>query len=148
MMSRVRPAALPMPWSRLLPLWAVGLAVAALVTGASSLGYLERVQAGGLDVLLRMQPPRLPHDVAIVSIDESAFERLERRQPIPREYLARLVQGLQRSGAHVVALDIVLSSATTPHGDGALADAILNFGDAKGSRVVLIGPLASSDGPL
>src|SRR5438552_3426415 len=85
--------------ARLLQLWAVGLVSSVLVTAASALGYLEGWQARGLDLLLRLQGHRTPYDVVVVAIDEAAFEGLGRRQPIPRDYLARAARCRSRRRA-------------------------------------------------
>ncbi|PYO27329.1 MAG: adenylate/guanylate cyclase domain-containing protein, partial [Candidatus Rokuibacteriota bacterium] len=89
-------------------LWGAGFLASLLVTAASSLGYLEPLQARALDVLLLLGGQRFPSDVVIVAIDDAAFAALEERQPIPRQHLARVVRGLQRSGAEIVGLDITL----------------------------------------
>jgi adenylate cyclase len=129
-------------------MWAVGLLASGLVSAASSLGYLEGWQARALDVLQRLQGRRLPHDVVLVGIDEAAFEGLGRRQPIARDYLARVVRGVAKSGAAAVGIDITFATPTTPGADAALAAAIRDFADGGLSRVVLLGPLAPGAGPL
>ena len=134
--------------ARLLQLWAVGLVSSVLVTAASALGYLEGWQARGLDLLLRLQGHRTPYDVVVVAIDEAAFEGLGRRQPIPRDYLARVIRGLQRSGVAAVGLDVTLGTPTTPADDAALARAIRDFSEDGVSRVVVAGPLGAVGGPL
>ena len=133
---------------RLLQLWAVGLAAAVLVSGASALGYLEAWQVLALDLLQQMQGRPVPHDVVLVTIDDAAFGGLGRRQPIPRQYLARVVRGLARSGAAVVGIDITFTTPTTPADDAALAKAIVDFSDHGLSRVVLLGPLGEGADPL
>jgi adenylate cyclase len=133
---------------RLLQIWAVGLAAAVLVTAASSLGHLEIFQRIGLDLLQRLQDRPLPSGVVIVAIDDTAFEGFGGRQPTPRDYLARVVRGIARSGAGVLAVDIRFDTPTTPEADGALAAAIREFSDHGRSRVVLVGPLAANDSPL
>src|SRR5688572_3232607 len=130
---------------RLLKMWAVGLAASALVSAASSLNYLERWQAGALDLLHQLQGRQRPSDVVIVAIDEAAFDGLGRRQPIARDYLARVVRGVAKSGAAVVGLDITFSTATAD--DAALAAALRAFAEDRTRGVVLLGPLANG-GPL
>jgi CHASE2 domain-containing sensor protein len=99
--------------SRLLQFWGVGIACSLPVTGASALGVLKFLQDRTLDLLLPMQGQRFPSEVVIVAVDDAAFESLGRRQPLPRAYLARFLQGLRRSGASVVGLDVALTSPTT-----------------------------------
>jgi CHASE2 domain-containing sensor protein len=123
--------------TRLLQLWGVGIACSLLVTGASALGYLEFLQARTLDLLLHMQGQRFPSEVVIVAIDDAAFESLGRGQPLSRAYLAQLLQGLRRSGAAVVGLDVALTSHTTLADDATLAQVIHDFAQDGVSRVVL-----------
>src|SRR5436309_1462747 len=79
---------------RLLELWAAGVLVSVLVTGASAFGYLEVYQARMLDLVQRLGGRTFPPEVVVVAIDEAAFAGLGARQPIPRDYLARLLRGL------------------------------------------------------
>jgi len=131
-----------------LQLWAVGIAASLLVTAASSLGYLEALQARSVDLLLRLQGQRFAPEVVLVAIDEEAFESLGRRQPLPRDYLARLLRGLQRAGAAVVGVDLALNTATTDADDGALSRAIMDFSDGGVSHVVLVDAPPPRSGPL
>jgi len=129
-------------------MWTVGLAVSVLVTAASSLGYLESWQVGALDVLQQLQGRRYPSEVFIVAVDDDAFKGFGGRTPIPRDYLARVIRGLAKSGAGAVGVDILFDTATTPEADAALAGAVRDFSDNGLSRVVLLGPLAANDSPL
>jgi adenylate cyclase len=133
---------------RLAQIWAVGLAASVLITAASSLGYLESWQVRALDLLQRLQGRQHPGGIVIVAVDDAAFEALGGRQPLPREYLARVVRGIARSGAAAIGVDIRFDTPTTPAADAALAAAIREFADDRGSRVVLLAPLGSGDGPL
>ena len=142
------------PWwrrhrRRLLELWAVGVVASVIVTAASAVGYLEGMQARALDLVMRLAGDRLVSDVVVVAIDEAAFEALGQRQPLPRDYLAQLVRGLQRAGAAVIGLDVSVAAATTEAADGALAASIRGFaGDDGVSRVVLVSGAVPGAGPL
>ncbi len=133
---------------RLLQVWAVGLVASVLVTAASSLGHLEFFQRTGLDLLQKLQGRPLPAGVVVVAVDETAFEGFGGLTPTPRDYLARVVRGIARSGAAALAVDIRFDTPTTPAADAALAAAIREFSDKGLSRVVLLGPLATNDSPL
>lgn len=133
---------------RLLQFWAVGIASSVVVTAASATGYLEGTQAKTLDLLMRLRGSELVSDVVIVAIDDDAFESIGQRQPLPRDYLAKLIRGLQRAGAAVVGLDITFDAPTTPADDLALAQAITEFGDGGLSRVVLTSHSTPKSGPL
>jgi adenylate cyclase len=133
---------------RILQLWGVGVAASLLVTGASSLGYLEALQSRSVDLLLFLQEQRFAGEVVVVAIDEEAFESVGRRQPLPRAYLAKVVRGVQRAGAAVVGLDLALSSATEPADDAELTRAIMGFADGGLSRVVVVQAPPPKTGPL
>jgi adenylate cyclase len=133
---------------RLLTLWGAGLVASLVVTEASSLGYLERLQAWTLDLLQRFGGQRIPSEVVVVAVDDEAFASLGERQPIPRAYLARVISGLRRAGAAVVGLDVSLRVATTPAEDATLAQAILEFSRDGTSQVVLVDGRAPDSGPL
>jgi adenylate cyclase len=134
-------------WARLLQLWGVGIAASLLVAGASAMGYLESAQARALDLLLRLRGRQVASGVTVIAIDDPAFESVGRRQPVPREYVAKLIRAVQRSGAAVVGIDLTFNSPTTPAEDAALAQAIQEFSDDGLSRVVLAGSPPDS-GPL
>jgi len=133
---------------RLLQLWAVGLVAACAVTGASAMGYLESLQARALDLLIYLQSPRQPTGLVIVAIDDAAFDALGRRQPLPRDYLARVLRGVTRAGAAVVGLDISLRTPSPPEDDRALAAAIAEFGARGERRLVVAGTALPSTGLL
>jgi adenylate cyclase len=120
--------------------WSIGVAASFVVTAASAFGYFEGSQARGLDFLLRVRGSPPLTDVVIVAIDDAAFEGLQQRQPLPRDYLARVVRGLRRSGAAVVGVDIALTSATDT--DDVFADELEALGTS-----VLVDPTPST-GPL
>ena len=134
--------------ARLLQLWVVGLVAACAVTGASAMGYLESVQARALDLLIYLQSPRQPTGLVIVAVDDAAFDALGRRQPLPRDYLARVLRGVTRAGAAVVGLDISLRTPSAPEDDRAMAGAIAELGARGGRRLVVAGTALPSTGPL
>ena len=134
--------------TRLLQLWAVGLVAACAVTGASAMGYLESLQARALDLLIYLQSPRQPSGLVIVAIDDAAFDGLERRQQLPRDYLARVLRGVTRAGAASVGFDISLGAPAAPDGDLALARAILEGAGGGLRRLVVAGTSLPARGPL
>jgi CHASE2 domain-containing sensor protein len=133
---------------RVAEVWIAGVLASLVVTGASALGYLEGLQTRTLDLLQRLGARQPPGGVVLVAIDEAAFRGLGFRQPIPRAYLARVIDGLRRAGAAVVGLDVVLSAPTTPAEDGELARALLTFARDGRSRVVPVDAPPLGSGPL
>ena len=123
--------------ARLLQLWGVGMGVSLLVTAASSLGWLEPIQARMLDLIQKFQGQKFTSDIVVIAIDQDAFEALGQRTPISRKYMAQLVDGLRRSGAAVVGIDFEYTSPTSLEDDTALVNAIKKFSDHGVSRVVL-----------
>jgi len=126
----------------------VGLLAACAVTGASAMGYLESLQARALDLLIYLQSPRQPSGLVIVAIDDAAFDALGRRQPLPRDYLARVLRGVTRAGAVVIGLDISLRTASVPEDDRAMAAAITDLGVRGDHRLVVAGTALPPTGPL
>ena len=134
--------------ARLLQLWAVGLVAACAVTGASAMGYLESLQARALDLLIYLQSPRQPSGLVIVAVDDAAFDALGRRQPLPRDYLARVLRGVTRAGAVVIGLDISLRTTSASEDDRTMAAAIADLGARGDRRLVVAGTSLPSTGPL
>jgi adenylate cyclase len=133
---------------RLLQLWGVGLVASLAVTGASALGYLEPLQVATLDLVHRLGGRRFPAEIVVVAVDDAAFAGLGKRQPLPRDYLARIVRGLERSGVAVIGLDVALGVATVPDEDEALAGALRAVTQAGRARVVLVDGPPPERGPL
>ena len=121
---------------------------ACAVTGASAMGYLESLQARALDLLIYLQDPRQPSGLVIVAIDDAAFDALGRRQPLPRDYLARVLRGVTRAGAAAIGFDISLRTAGAPEADLAVARAIVEFGERGEGRLVVAGTSLPERGPL
>ena len=134
--------------ARLLELWVIGALASVGVTLASLLGYLDGAQARNLDILMRLRGGAPVADVVIVAIDDEAFAALGERQPLPRDYLARVIRGIRRAGARVVGLDVDLATPTSATADFALIEAMLEFGDDEVSRVVVVEPGRRATGPL
>ena len=130
---------------RLLKIWAVGLGVSVLVAWASGMGYLEGFQSRALDLLQNLQGRKYPSKVVIVAVDDAAFEGFGGKSPIPRDYLARVMRGIRRSGAAAVGVDIQFDTPTTREADGELAAVIREFNDNGLSRVVLLAPMKPED---
>jgi adenylate cyclase len=116
----------------------MGILVSVGVTAASALGYLDAPQARSLDLLMRLRDRAPVSDVVIVAVDEAAFEAVGYRQPLPRDYLAKVIEGIRRSGAAVIGLDVALSNSTSVADDTALATAITKFSEGGLSRVVTV----------
>jgi adenylate cyclase len=98
-------------------LWGGYLGLGQLVGRSSPLDGVEYLS---LDWRFRFCGPRSPpDDVVVVAIDDETT-RLVGAFPPPRDVIARIVRGLQRAGADVIALDI----------------AFLDPGDAEPTRVL------------
>ena len=133
--------------ARLRQLWVVGAIAACAVTAGSAMGYFESLQVRALDLLMYLQSPRQPGTIVIVAVDDAAFDALGRRQPIPRDYLARVLRGVGRAGAATVGFDISLRTAGPTAEDAALAQAIAEFSE-RGRRLVVASATLPDRGPL
>lgn len=114
----------------------VGLGCGLLTTAASAAGMLGALHASALDVLKWWKYLAPSPEIVVVGIDDRSFARFKAHQPVPRDYLATLVRGAQRSGARVIGLAADLGAAGGAAEDQALADAI-NRAQAAGVPVVL-----------
>lgn len=68
--------------------------------------------------------PSLPEDIVIVAVDEPSFKEIGYQWPWPRSLHGELIRTLFRSGAAVVALDILFSEPSLPEEDSLLSEAI------------------------
>lgn len=92
------------------------------MTALSQVGVLAGWETRALDVFLFLRERQPEQEIALVTIDEDAFESLGERQPLSRSYLAELADFLLKNGARVVAFDLVVKTATTAAADAALVE--------------------------
>ncbi len=102
----------------------VGVVVSTLVSIASYLGYLDSLEAKALDLLLRLRGQQRSPEIVLIKIDDQAFAKLGEKQPLPRDYIASLIDIAARGGAKVVGIDIELKVASDPAADQKLLTAI------------------------
>ena len=134
--------------ARLRQLWVVGAIAACAVTAGSAMGYFESLQVRALDLLMYLQSPRQPGTIVIVAVDDAAFDALGRRQPIPRDYLARVLRGIRRAGGVTVGFDISFRTAGPAPEDAALAQAMAEFAEGGARRLVVASAALPDRGPL
>ena len=103
---------------------ALGFLASAVVAAATSLGYFSGYQGKALDLYFWLQGRTRAPEIVLVAIDDAAFQRLNERQPLPRNYLAGLIRGLRKSGARLIGLDVDLRRPTIPADDRELGTAI------------------------
>jgi adenylate cyclase len=114
----------------------LGLSVSVITSLISYMGHLEGLEAKALDLLLWARGQEKSPEIVLVQIDDQAFRNLGEKQPLPRSYLASLIELLARSGAKVIAMDIELKVPTNPKEDGALLKAIQSAAENGVSKVV------------
>src|SRR2546425_701757 len=85
---------------------AVSVAVSALARAGVFGGWETRV----LDTFVFWRDRVPAPEITLVTIDDAAFRELGERQPLSRQYLADLGTLLLRSGARVVAFDILVKT--------------------------------------
>ena len=101
--------------------------VYALLSATDAWQLIER---RGFDALTVAQAPgksSLP--ITIVGIDEPSFAQVGRQWPWPRSLYAKVIDNLSKSGALVIAIDVLLSEPSTEAEDRALAEAIKRAGN-------------------
>jgi len=107
-----------------------GLVVGLAVVFFSLLPVGELVELKGYDLLhISRSRSEAPRDTVIVAIDEPSFAEIGRQWPWPRSLHAQLIDTLARSGASVIAFDILFADPSFPEEDDALARAIRSAGN-------------------
>ena len=130
------PGSFSAPTRRIAKALLVGVGVSVVVTAVSQLGALSGWETRAVDLFLFFRDRVAVPEVALVVIDDDSFEALGARQPLPRNYLADLADFLLRSGARVVAFDVVLKSASVPAEDAALVATARRWSEAGKGRLV------------
>lgn len=114
----------------------LAVAVSLLTCLASYMGYFDALEAKALDLLFWLRGQQKSPEIVLVQIDDQAFRNLGEKQPLPRSYLAGLIELVARGGAKVIALDIELKVPTNPREDEALVKAIQSAQENGVSKVV------------
>jgi len=65
-----------------------------------------------------------PNNIVIVGITEETLEGLTYRQPVDRDLLANVLERVDRAGASVIGLDVLLDQATEPAKDRRLMEVL------------------------
>lgn len=108
----------------------IGLAcgIAALLFSLTPAG--ELLELKGYDLLHFFRHDAAPPDnIVIVAVDEPSFAELRKQWPWPRSLHATLIDALKRSGAAVIAIDIMFPEPSQPAEDRTLADALKRAGN-------------------
>jgi class 3 adenylate cyclase/CHASE2 domain-containing sensor protein len=124
----------------------IALAVSLLAFFATQFGLYETYESKAIDIFFNLQPivsqflgvpPVHPSsEIVIVDIDDKAFAKLGKRAPLPRWYLASLIDVIIKAGAKVIVYDIDLTVATDPKDDALLLEAIQRATGDKAIRIV------------
>ena len=124
------------PRARVLRAMLIGLLVSVAVTALSRTGILAGWETRAVDAFLFLRERVPAPEIVLVVIDDDAFAALGQRQPLPRRYLADLGDFLLRSGARVVAFDLVVTTPTQPEEDQALLATVRRWaGERPGALV-------------
>jgi len=129
----------------------LALSVSLLTSLASYMGYFEGFEAKASDLLLWVRGRIKSPEIVLVHIDDQAFRNLGENQPLPRSYLAGIIEVLAKSGAKVIAMDIELKVKTDPHEDELLLKAIQTASENGVTKVVpvyVIRPEKEDDGKV
>lgn len=114
----------------------LGLGVSLVISLASYWGYFERFESKALDLLFWLRGQVRSSEIVLVQIDDQAFRQLGEKQPLPRSYLASIIDLVAQAGAKVIGLDIELRVSTTPDEDKLLLTAIQSAAENGNSKVV------------
>ncbi len=114
----------------------VGLLVSVAVTALSRTGVLAGWETRAVDAFLFLRDREAAPEITLVLIDDDAFQALGQRQPLSRRYVADLADFLLKSGARVVAFDLVLTAPTVPAEDQALLATVGRWSAARPGSLV------------
>ena len=109
----------------------IGLLVSVAVTAFSRTGVLAGWETRAVDTFLFLRDRVAAPEITLVVIDDDAFQALGQRQPLSRRYVADLADFLLKSGARVVAFDLVLTAPTAPAEDQALLATVSRWSVAR-----------------
>ncbi len=109
----------------------MGLLVSVAVTAFSRTGVLAGWETRAVDAFLFLRDRVAAPEITLVVIDDDAFQALGQRQPLSRRYVADLADFLLKSGARVVAFDLVLTAPTAPAEDQALLATVARWSAAR-----------------
>jgi len=98
----------------------IGLLISIAVTGLSRTGLFTGWETRAVDAFLFLRDRVPAPEIVLVLIDDDAFQALGQRQPLSRRYLADLADVVLKSGAKVVAFDVVPTAPTEATEDDAL----------------------------
>jgi len=109
----------------------VGLAlIIGLLAYWLSGGLLSRLELAASDLLFLIRGPLEEESaVVVVAIDDASFTQNELQWPWPRDYIARIVDGIAAGNPRVIAIDVFFYEATDAEADRALAEALSNAGN-------------------
>jgi adenylate cyclase len=116
----------------------LGVSVSIVLSIGSYMGYLDTIEAKALDFLMLWRGQQRSPEIVLVQIDDQAFEKLGERQPLPRSYVAGLIEVIARGGAKVIGLDVDLKITTDPREDELLLKAIEAAEENNLSKIVPI----------
>src|SRR5712692_7294021 len=114
----------------------LGFSVSLITSLVSYMGFLQGFESKALDFLLWMRGRVKSPEIVLVQIDDRAFTNLGEKQPLPRSYIAGLIEVLGRSGAKVIGVDVEFKVKTDPREDEMLLKAIQGASENGLSKVV------------
>lgn len=108
----------------------LSVCIASVFVALGFTGPWKQFELKGFDALTVVHSPdRSSLPITIVAIDEPSFKQIGRQWPWPRSLHAKVIDQLVKSGALVIAFDVLLSEASTEVEDRALADSISRAGN-------------------
>lgn len=115
--------------------------IALIISFSASLGFVlsknvsfENVERGGIDMLFttRPKPAEIPETIVVMIDEKSYAPEFGYYDPLPRRYIARLIDTLTAKGAKTIALDIAFYDKLDmldPKGDSILVQSMKRAGN-------------------
>jgi adenylate cyclase len=109
---------------------AIAAGVAVIFGALTFVPLWSTIELKGFDALTVITAPlRSSLPITIVGIDEASFAQVNKQWPWPRSLYGKLVDQLSKSGAMVIAFDMVFAEESTPEDVAVLGKAITRAGN-------------------
>src|SRR5579863_4828785 len=119
-----------MRWAELrrafLPVAVAVIAAAVTTFAIARVPFLQNAERWVRDLEIAVLTPAQPQspDIVIVTITEDTLKQFRYREPVDREFLAKLLRSIEAAKPRVIGLDVLFDQPTDPEKDAALKQVI------------------------
>lgn len=115
-------------WKKNLITAGTAVVIATLVASVVThyLTFLKNLENVAFDIRMAAFQPPMPQspEIVVAAITEDTVTQFPYRSPVDREFLANVILSLEKKGAKVIGVDVLLDQATEPQKDAFLHETI------------------------